>query len=101
MFRRIYGEIGRREGWLQPISEDTRAMIRDTLLPVFKSFDYEKDYYTAFWEDLSDLFGGENMHMQPLAHGSAFIAVLIPDFFQEGRATLLQEELRARGLELS
>ena len=102
LFRRIYGEVGRREGWLRPTPEDARVMIKETLLPILKSFDYEKDYYMAFWEDLSDLFSEENVHMQlPLAHGSAFIAVMIPDLFQESRAALLQEELKARGLELS
>jgi hypothetical protein len=81
LFRRIYGEVGRREGWLQPMPEDARAVIKDAVLPILKGFDSEKDYYMAFGEGLTDLFGEGNVHMQPLTYGSAFIAVLIPDFF--------------------
>jgi hypothetical protein len=95
LFRRIYREIGRREGWLQPIPEDVRLMIQQTFLPILKGFDFEKDYFLDLMDQMSDLLGEENVHLNiSPAHGSAFIVVLIPDLLQEAHAALFRDELK-------
>jgi len=97
LLTRIYREVGLREGWLQPLSEDARLIITETFFPILKSFDYKKDYYLDLWGELSDALGEENVHLHvPHAYGSAVIAVLIPGYFQEAQVTLLQRELKER-----
>jgi len=90
---RIYRAVGLREGWLQPLSEDARLIIRETFIPILEAFDPKKDYYLGLWGELSDVL--DNDHV-PDAYGSALIAVLIPGFFQEGQMALLQNELKER-----
>jgi len=102
LFKRIYREVGAREGWLQPIPHDARQIITDTFLPILKGFDFEKDYYKELWDEISDVLGEEYVHMRlPNAHGNALIMVVIPEFFQEAQAALFRAELRAKGVELS
>ena len=94
---RIYREVGLREGWLQPLSEDARQIITETFIPILKGFDHEKDYYLDLWGELSNVLGQDNVHLHgPPAYGSAIIAVLIPGFFQEAQMTLVQNELEER-----
>lgn len=93
LLSRIYREVGLREGWLQPLSEDARLIIRETFIPILEAFDPKKDYYLDLWGELSDVL--DNGHV-PDAYGSAVIAVLIPGFFQESQMTLLQNELKER-----
>jgi hypothetical protein len=101
LLRRIYYVIGRREGWLQPLSDDARTLIRQTLVPILKSFDYEKEYYREFLEDMAELVGQDNVHIQPnLAHGSAFVVLVIPELLQEAQVSLFKEELRNKGVDL-
>jgi len=96
-FTRIYREVGLREGWLQPLSEDARQIITETFIPILEGFDHKKDYYLDLWDELSDMLGEDNMHLHvPPAYGSAIMAVLIPGFFQEAQMTLLQNELEER-----
>ena len=97
LLTRIYREVGLREGWLHPLSEDARQIITETFFPILKSFDPKKDYYLDLWGELSDVLGENNVHLHvPHAYGSAVIAVLIPGFFQEAQVTLLQKELKER-----
>lgn len=94
---RIYREVGLREGWLQPLSEDARLVITETFFPILRSFDRRKDYYLDLWDSLTDVLGEDRVHLHvPQAYGSALIAVLIPGFFQEGQMALLQDELKER-----
>lgn len=94
---RIYREVGIREGWLHPLSEDARRIITETFFPILKSFDHRKDYYLDLWGELSDVLGEDNVYVHvPQAYGSAVIAVLIPGLFQEAQVTLLQKELKER-----
>src|SRR5262245_4437710 len=97
LLTRIYREVGLRERWLHPLSEDARLIITETFFPILKSFDYKKDYYRDLWGELSDVLGEDNVHLHvPQAYGSAVIAVLIPGYFQEAQATLFQKELKER-----
>lgn len=97
LLTRIYREVGLREGWLQPLSDDARLIIAETFLPILKSFDRKKDYYLDLWGELSDVLDDDNLRLHgPHAHGSAIIAVLIPGFFQEAQVTLVQNELKER-----
>ena len=53
-------------------------------------------------DDVSELVGGENTPLRaPLAYGSALIAVVIPELFQEAQANLLYDELKRRGVDLA
>ena len=102
LLKRIYREVGIREGWLQPMSDDTRLLFQETFLPILSGFDYKKDYFLSLWDELSDLLRKEPAHLQaPKAFGSAVIAVQIPDFLQEAQAVLFQHELQRRTVELS
>jgi hypothetical protein len=99
LLTRIYREVGIREGWLQPLSEDARRIITDTFFPILKRFDSSKDYYLDLWGELSDVLGEENVHLHvPQAYGSAIIAVLIPAFLQEAHGVLLQNALNERAV---
>lgn len=94
---RIYREVGLREGWLQPLSQDARLVITETFIPILKSFDHRKDYYLDLWNELSDVLG-DDTHPRPdrNAYGSAVISVLIPGLFQEGQLALLWNEVKER-----
>jgi hypothetical protein len=97
LLTRIYREVGLREGWLQPLSEDARQIITETFIPILGAFDHKKDYYLDLWDELSDVLDEDPTHLPvPPAYGSAIIAVLIPGFFQEAQGTLLQNELKER-----
>ncbi|NGZ08162.1 MAG: hypothetical protein CV088_02095 [Nitrospira sp. LK70] len=94
---RIYREVGLREGWLQPLSQDARLVITETFIPILKSFDHRKDYYLDMWSELSDVLG-DDTHSRPdrNAYGSAVMSVLIPGLFQEGQLDLLWNEVKKR-----
>jgi hypothetical protein len=97
LLTRIYREVGIREGWLQPLSEDARLIITDTFFPILKSFDPTKGYYLDLWDELSGVLGEDNMHLHvPQAYGSAIIAVLIPAFLQEAHGVILRNALNER-----
>lgn len=102
LLKRIYREVGTREGWLQPLSDDARLLFQETLLPILSGFDSKKEYFLNLWEELADLLGREPVHAPASpAFGSAVIAVAIPDFLQEAQAVLFQHELKSRTVELS
>lgn len=102
LFRRIYHEVGCREGWLQPVPEDARHLIKETFLPILTNFDYEHLSSMSIGEELSDLFGEEKVHIQAQpAHGRAMVVVLIPDLIQEAHVAMFQEGLRSKGLVLA
>lgn len=76
LFRRIYREVGYKEGWLPPISKET-AISKQTVLPfvkwypILKSYEYEKDYYPDFCDEMSEVFGDDNVHEEhAVAHGT-------------------------------
>ena len=37
LLTRIYREVGLREGWLQPLSEDARMIIAETFIPILRT----------------------------------------------------------------
>ncbi|MDF0667231.1 MAG: hypothetical protein P0119_14300 [Nitrospira sp.] len=94
---RIYREVGLREGWLQPLSQDARLVITETFIPILKSFDQRKDYYLDLWRELSDVLG-DDTHPRPArnAYGTAVMSVLIPGLFQEGQLDSLWNEVKER-----
>jgi hypothetical protein len=97
LLSRIYREVGLREGWLLPLSEDARLIITETFLPILKSFNPEKEFYRDCWDELAGVLGEDNVQPHvPQAYGSAMIAVLIPGFFREGQMTVLQSEIKER-----
>ncbi|MEW6683832.1 MAG: zinc ribbon domain-containing protein [Nitrospirota bacterium] len=76
LFRRIYREVGYREGWFTPI-KDRSAIDKLTVLqfvrwyPIIRWSDYERDYYDDFADEMIEVFGEDNVHEQvPVAHGS-------------------------------
>jgi hypothetical protein len=94
---RIYREVGLREGWLQPLSEDARLVITETFIPILKSFDHRQEYYLDLWSELSDVLGDDTHPMPaPHAYGSAVMSVVIPGLFQEGQLALLWNEVKER-----
>ncbi|MGE3154098.1 MAG: hypothetical protein AB7G48_18545 [Nitrospiraceae bacterium] len=102
LLKRIYREVGTREGWLQPLSDDARQLFKDTFLPILSGFDHKKDYCLSLWDELSDLLGREPTNVPASqAYGRAVIAVAIPDFLQEAQAVLFQHELDHRTGDLS
>lgn len=94
---RIYREVGLREGWLQPLSNDARLVITETFIPILKSFDHRKEYYLDLWSELSDVLG-DDTYPGPArnAYGSAVMSVLIPGLFQEGQLDSLLNEVKER-----
>jgi hypothetical protein len=77
LFRRIYREVGYKEGWLSHISKDTSALNKQIVLPfvkwypILKNRNYEKDYYEEFFDEMSEIFGKNQVHEQlPIAHGN-------------------------------
>ena len=102
MFKRIYGEVGLREGWLRPTPEEARRIVRETFFPLLRSFGVVEDYSLDCIDDVSEPVGGENTPLRaPLAYGSALIAVVIPELFQEAQANLLYDELKRKGVDLA
>jgi hypothetical protein len=77
LFRRVYREVGYREQWLPqpPLAKD--AITKHSIMPfvkwypILKNREYERDYYDEFFDEMSEIFGKENVHDQvPIAHGS-------------------------------
>ena len=92
IFKRIYCEVGLREGWLWPIPQDTKTMLKQMFLSVIQGFDMDR------WNRLWDLLQEEQDHLStPLAFGRAFIVVLIPELLREAYATMLDQKLGLTG----
>lgn len=77
LVRRLYREVGYREGWLLPKPQEVRTITKEIVLPfvqwypLLKVGQYEKDYYQDFYDEMSDLFGPLNVHEQlAIAHGN-------------------------------
>jgi hypothetical protein len=88
LFKRVYCEVGLREGWLWPIPQDTQYILKQMFLPVIDGFDLDH------WNRLCDLLQEEEDHLStPLAFGRAFIVVLIPELLREAYAAMLNDEL--------
>ena len=102
MVKRIYREVGSREGWLHPLPESARLIMHDTFFPLLKSLGVLKDYTVDIEDGFSELFGEENASVRdPLAYGRALIVVVLPDLFQEAQAVIVDNELKKRGLVLA
>jgi hypothetical protein len=102
MVKRIYREVGSREGWLYPLPENARLIMHDTFFPLLKNFGVLKDYTADVEDDFSELLGEENAPVRgPLAYGRALIVVVLPDLLQEAQAVLVDNELKKRGLDLA
>jgi hypothetical protein len=102
LFKRIYRQVGWREGWLQSMPEEAPLIIKEAFLPILKSFEFDKDYYVDFGAELSNILGEENVHLhwEP-AYGRALIVVSIPEFLQGAHAAMLQAELKQKGLDVA
>jgi hypothetical protein len=88
ILKQIYCEVGLREGWLWPIPQDTKTILKQMFLPVIQGFDTDR------WNRLWDLLQEEQDHLStPLAFGRAFIVVLIPELLREAYAAMLNDEL--------
>ena len=77
LVRRIYREVGFREGWLPPKLQEAPTIVKETVLPfvqwypLLKAGQYEKDYYRDFYDEMSELFGSINVHEQlAIAYGN-------------------------------
>jgi hypothetical protein len=88
LFKRVYCEVGLREGWLWPIPQDTQCILKQMFLSVIEGFDMD------LWNRLWDLLQEEEDRLStPLAFGRAFIVVLIPELLREAYAAMLNDEL--------
>ncbi len=77
LFRRIYREVGYREGWFERVPARVEAFDKQLVLPfvtwypVRRKGGYESDYYESFDGEMIELFGEDCVHPQyPVAHGS-------------------------------
>lgn len=77
LFRRIYREVGYNEGWLPHTSKDAPVSNKQIVLPfvkwypILKNRNYERDYYEEFFDEMSEIFGENQVHKEyPIAHGS-------------------------------
>ncbi len=77
LYRRIYREVGYREGWLTPPSAGIETFDKGLVLPfvawypIRRRSDYESGYYETFLNEMLEVFGDEYVHPQyPVAHGS-------------------------------
>ena len=97
LITRVYHAVGRREGWLQPLSEDARNIIIETFLPILRAVDHRNYDDLDQWGELGDVLDRESRNrLGSQGHGSAFMAVLVPSLLQEAHRDLLQHELDAR-----
>jgi hypothetical protein len=88
LFKRIYREVGLREGWLWPIPQETQFTLKQMFFTLIDEFDLDH------WNDLCDVLQKERDHLAtPLAFGRAFIVVLIPELLREAYAAMLNDEL--------
>ncbi|WP_447987185.1 hypothetical protein [Nitrospira sp. Nam74] len=88
LFKRVYCEVGLREGWLWPIPPDTQSTLKQIFESVIEGFDLDH------WNRLCDLLQEEkNRVSTPLAFGRAFIIILIPQLLREAHAAMLNDEL--------
>ena len=76
LFRRIYREVGYREGWLERLPAVVESFDKQLVLPfvtwypVRKKGGYESDYYESFDGEMIELFGEACVHPEyPVAHG--------------------------------
>ncbi len=77
-FRRIYREMGFREGWLPRITKPPSGFRKGDVLPFVQWYPIlgrlgrEQDLYEPFRMEMSDVFGEQNVHEQmPVAYGAA------------------------------
>jgi len=77
LFRRIYREVGYREGWLERVPAAVESFDKPLVLPfvawypIRRRGEYENDYYDAFEDEMVELFDEEYVHPQyAVAHGS-------------------------------
>ena len=77
LYRRVYREVGYREGWLRPLPDATERVTKLLVLPFIEWYpirakgEYERDYYGAFESEMVELFGEEHVHPEyPIAHGN-------------------------------
>lgn len=88
LLKRVYCEVGLREGWLWPIPQETLGTLKQMFLTVMDGFDLDH------WNDLCDLLQEEKDYRStPLAFGRAFIVVLIPELLREAYGAMLNDEL--------
>ena len=77
LWRRIYREVGYREGWLRRLPNTIESFDKGLILPFVEWYpvrrrgEYERDYTEPFDSEMLDLVGDECVHPEyPVAHGS-------------------------------
>src|SRR5262249_55669011 len=76
-YRRIMREVRFREGWIARPTTDaewTLGLVKPFVehYPILKRGQYERDYYDAFQDEMTDVFGVPNVHPQlAIAYGTA------------------------------
>ncbi len=88
LIKRVYCEVGLREGWLWPIPQDTQCILKQMFLSVTGGFDM--DHWNRLWNLLQE---EEDRLSTPLSFGRAFIVVLIPELLREAYGAMLNDEL--------
>ena len=88
LFKRVYREVGLREGWLWPIPQDIQYTLKQMCLSVIEGFDMDH------WDRVWDLLQQEESRLStPLAFGRAFVVVLLPELLREAYGAMLNNEL--------
>jgi hypothetical protein len=96
LLRRIYCDIGRREGWLASRTDQGWVLLQECL-PIMKTLGSEVGYETDQLDGLAELLGTRDLDRRCFpAYGSAFVVVLLPDLLQEAYAALFEEEIKRK-----
>lgn len=94
--RRIYCEIGRREGWLWSRADQGWVLLQECL-PIMKTLGSDVGYETDQLDDIAEWLGTRELERRcSPAYGSAFVVVLLPDLLQEAYAALFEEEIKRK-----
>lgn len=97
--RRVYYEVGCREGWIPPCSRETKTLFRQVCSLLLQHHAYQAVEQSGMLDAVCDLLMAEQqaMQQQPFQR-DAFMAILVPEFYQEAQAAWLQAELARRGI---
>jgi hypothetical protein len=76
LVRRLYRELGYREGWLDRLEKGAKPITKKAALPfinwypLLKEYSYEQDAYGDFMDEMGEVFGDDSIHDQfAVAHG--------------------------------
>lgn len=97
--RRLYYEVGCREGWIPPCSEETKTLFRQVCALMLDDEAFKAVEQEGLLDAVCDLLIQEQRSLQQEPFDrDAVMAILVPEFYQEAQAVWLETELKRRGL---